>query len=1321
VIGTPPAIRPRRPLALVAAAALCLVAVLALTAAPALAARPRIVKPQPDALVVKPHGTLKVRVATTKGKGGRPRAEIDGQPVATRFQRAGKDWGATLSVAHLGIGGHTLTTLNAGGTDTTRFFVGRRAPGSVTFTWHTGWRERGTKLIVVKTKKRLSKDAGYPKVLLNGKRVDKNVHYSELGHGFVGGFGPNVGLRYGRNHVQVKVLLEGGAFATAKRTFVVHRDRPLAGAGPDRRTSVGEPVTLDGRSTQISSQLLPLIPVPKATVSTTGGPAATASDATLTALEPVPAEFEWKVINGPPGPEPVIEEGGSEEPIFIPEVPGTYEIEELVKPEGGGPTGVDTVTIHTPQTTAPMGIPIQTITNSGAIQIGEETYARTSPGVKMMVLSGTELKPIAWPGRWGAAEQTFTAEPNGEWESPPDEKGKNKGQLVEEVKQISKQQTVILTGQGTQLAASALSKSQLAHLEEAIKMIGGTVAHTGQTPLGAADLENGDWSVIGYLNLTEGHGNQDFGLSQEPLPTGTTFEFPKFPTNAGSAGSLNGFMQRIGTLAYDFVSPEFLSLDTKWTPSPSQAPSPTQNTIAVGSNHYASATIPDGAIAMQLLVLDGSEPTKVLENSTYTILNSGCGTVNGPGGIEALDQALHDLATEGGAAGAPGGSNIVIAQDFGKQLGECWPGGNNTNWLQDAIPSVSGNGSGWNGSTFPTKRSELTAMWNNPNVHGYGSVAGNFGLFAGTTAHDEVANYRRPFWDDELRQRVNRDYGGLTLVASTNLYQPSAAFFQGQGESISAANPSVPTIGNGTVTGVLRRNEQSQWELQSSSSLTGATDKAGKFMSFEQASLLELMFAKPTPWPCSVESPAPCKGTKAEIEAAQRYFVKVLAPESTATTVRDLYANEYNREVLSETTALHPYPSKREQIILGGGEFTESLYTTMQKGEPEATWQGISGEIHDLTQVAKGIHGWRQVFEGGSASSVSIAQAGEEVITEVNKVYDKLKKDNKEEEMNGAIAASFLDMVSYLVDIGVAASGNPEAIPVVAPTIGALGAMIDVGDDAADIYSIYGESGDTEVPNNTEAIRGKVTSLSTEVATRYLHIAQTMGHFGSILVDDPEKLRIAGAHFGGEGIWALPESEEVTLKQAMVTAVQRSVFETTLPMAFVQWVTSPGHTGKNGLGALEMPESWTYYCPNTKGGGSRNPWPTPPWKQKHPKKGEVSATWSMEQLGWSGGGPTAGTNMTPQNSQNYDVRGLKSALDDMHPERTETEGIEQEGEPGLGHSGTMASPSLMKKIFSQPNPHVFTLNPEGLGVSKEEVFGLEDFTTRKLGCGEPIG
>jgi hypothetical protein len=103
VIGTKPAARPhRRALALVGVGVLCLVAALAIAAVPALAARPHIVKPRPDSLVVGPHGKLHVEVKSPgKRKHSRPRAEIDGSRVAAHFSRSGKTWSAVLSAAGL--------------------------------------------------------------------------------------------------------------------------------------------------------------------------------------------------------------------------------------------------------------------------------------------------------------------------------------------------------------------------------------------------------------------------------------------------------------------------------------------------------------------------------------------------------------------------------------------------------------------------------------------------------------------------------------------------------------------------------------------------------------------------------------------------------------------------------------------------------------------------------------------------------------------------------------------------------------------------------------------------------------------------------------------------------------------------------------------------------------------------------------------------------------------------------------------------------------------------------------------------------------------
>jgi hypothetical protein len=1320
VIGTKPtrSIGARvRPIALFGLAAICLLTALGLLASVAFAGA-RIVRPAENALVVKP-GRLRVTVKVGKGAGSRLRAQVDNRYVSGHFHRRGQGkWVAAVPVAKLALGSHTLTVADASGrVDTTRFYVARRDQGAVKVGWHTGWRRRSIDLLKLRSGARIWRGIGYPKVFLNGRRVDDRLHYDSAGRGFVGGFGPEAGLRYGRNRVKVEVLLQNGTFATAHRSFRVRRNRPLAGAGPDQRTSVGRPVILDGGATRLPAPLA-LTPAHSSaspspsTASASSSPAATATP---------PVEYQWKVISAPPGTPPKLREAQSEEAIFTPEVPGTYVIQSLVEPEGGGPAAIDDSTIEVPPTVQPIGMPIQTITASGGIAIAGEEKPFQRAGVKLLVLNARTFSPKGEAGAWGPAEQTFVPQPNGEWVSTADSNRSLVGALKTMRTAGSKNQTVVISGQGVPLSGSPLNKNQTKHLAEALTMVGGTVAGSGQTPQGAADLLDGQWSVIGYPYLTEGHAFQNFGLAEEPVPSGNA-EFPSFPTGPGRPGSLNGFEQMIDTEAYAFVSPEFLELNTKWTKSAGEMPSSTQNTIAVGGTHYASAAIPNGAIAMQVLVLDGSDPGKVLENSTYRVLEPNCVTASGAGGIASLDQALHHWATEAGPSGTASASNLVIVQDFGRQGGRCWPGGNDDDWLQDSLPKMSSDGTGWNGSKFPTKRSELISMWNNGNAGGDGTVAGNFGILAGTVAHDEVANYRRPFWDDELMREVNRDYGGITLVASTNLYQHTSAFFQGQGENGLIATQSFGSeLDDGTVTGLLRRNEQSQWELESSAAGDGTYNgTAAEFQPFAQASLPETLYRAPTAWPCTPEHPEPCKGSAAEIKAAQRYFAtQAASSEAAVLTVRDLYADEYEG-AFTLNRAQGAYPSVSVQEHLGGGTFSEALYETLRycKGcAPSVTWKGMVPELEEVEAVGKGIKEWRQFFEINIAGQgTGISTAGSEVVKSVNEVYDKLEKEDKEEEMEASIAASTLYLASELFEIGTIASGNPEAYPLVAPSMGAFASMIDVGTDASDIYSIYGpdekekEPGEGDVRNATESIKARVTELSAEVQARYIAIAETMQHFGGILVTDPEKLRIAANHFEAGGGWALKGETLKVMRRALILGVQRATFETTLPLAFVQWVTSPRWTRQNPGGSAEVPYAVNYNCSdtNSNGNGSRDPWPKP-------KKNYYEATWAMEGIEYASSGPIRGTNTNPRvNAQSYDVRGLKSKLDDMRPDRDE-----EAHEPGLQHSGSMASPSLMEEILTTHDPHEpLSFKPNGLGMSKEEIFGLEDWETRKFGCGK---
>jgi hypothetical protein len=193
--------------------------------------------------------------------------------------------------------------------------------------------------------------------------------------------------------------------------------------------------------------------------------------------------------------------------------------------------------------------------------------------------------------------------------------------------------------------------------------------------------------------------------------------------------------------------------------------------------------------------------------------------------------------------------------------------------------------------------------------------------------------------------------------------------------------------------------------------------------------------------------------------------------------------------------------------------------------------------------------------------------------------------------MDGSVAADVLFALSSIVDVSLIASGNPEAVPVLAPALGALGGMVAIGDDVADAYGGGASNGVGNVANDTEAIRDRVTHLTTDVAARYENVATAMEHFGSVFVDDPAKLHEAAAHFDPGGPWAMPSksSTNVEMSRAIATAVQTAAYEATLPFAFTKWVVSPRHTTWDENGSADLPGALSYNCPDAHGSGSRDP------------------------------------------------------------------------------------------------------------------------------------
>jgi hypothetical protein len=1301
--------RPRhRRVAIAAAlAAAALVAVAAHPDPAEAAAAPKILKPNDGA-----HVRGDRMVARVKVRGKRFRAFLAGRDVTKRFTRrgggkrravfkAGRDYGVRNRSLIVRVGPRDRSR-----TDTAGFFAMRRDDTSMRVNYRTDRLSRPARLLRVRTKRRLWNTQVLPKVKLNGRRVEGELELHTDDRGIAGGLGPHAGLRHGRNRVQVEILQRDGRYARDVRSFRVRRDRVLAGAGPDRRTGVGEPVALDGSATRLPPRL-------------TG---------TAARREP---RYRWRVVKAPRGSSAQLERPRSVDPVLTPDVPGTYRVRLTAAPAGGGKAGVDEVTVTAPQTDSPMGMPIQTITDSGGIALGSTSYERQGSGVKMLVLSASAL--VATSGNWGPADQTFTPQSNGKWVNSANQRC---GDLVTCVKDVDNQHIVVLTGQGQPVPGGRLSGSQSKSLERAIEEIGGTVATYGPTQNGAASLAGGAWSVIGNRTLTEGHAEQSFFQKQAAVPPSAIPEFPNFPTDSGSAGALNGYMQKINQAAYQYVSPEYVDIDTKWTPSLSQAPSPTQNIIKVGDLSDTSDSIPNGAIAFQMLVLGSSSDKtieqRVLDRGTFVVLDPNCSTNSA--GVEGLNEKLDQWVNA--RPGPPAdGTELVIVQDFGRQPGSCWPGGSGVgdlagdpSWVQDTLPPVYAFGGqfNWWGPTFcrasgcgiyQNSRGDLFKSWNESNRHG--TVAGNLGKLAGVPAHDVVANYRRPYYDDATGQGevdcadgqrgkcVNRDFGGLTAVASTNLYQWSDAFYQGQGDDAALSDGGDnQLLANGRITGVLRRNEQSQWVLANSALGAGwQSDQPDTGGELNPKALWDLVFQQPAGWPCTPENPSPCPNIPSEIKAAQQYFVEQVSPDSGVASIRELYADGY-LDGFDVTKVQRAYPNPAP----GPGYFSEQVYDALQNGVG-GSWQGLVGEVGDANQVADGIEGWQNFFiaVGKQNAVVDIKDIGQRIITNVQRVDADLMNDQA--TMGAWIAGDLLDVLSSIIDVGLIASGNPELVPLLAPAVGAMSGMAYLGADTSSALTQDGPgSGQGNVPNETDAINDEVGNLMSDISARYSALAQSIEHFGAVFVDDPGKLAQAATNFDPGGPWSIPSGPtEVTTGQAMAVSAQTSAYQATLPLAFNQWMISPRHTNRNPSGSADLPGAKSYACADTLFSDEAYA-DKPPW--------QGTPTWAMSSVGWSGGAGRG--DFTPQEAADFTVRGLKSRINDMQPGLFQDESMFRDVyEAALWQQGTNAPTDLLQPLFGTYNAFGTPENPGPLGADKEEIFGMEAWKIKLLQCGSP--
>jgi len=187
--------------------------------------------------------------------------------------------------------------------------------------------------------------------------------------------GPSAGLRFGRNTVRVRALTADGRVQERTLAVRVGSSRPLADAGPDRRTDTRHPIRLDGRQS--------------------------AKKPTATSVK-----YAWRITSSPTKKAATRLSGRkTARPTFAAKTPGTYVLSNTAR--SGGAASTDTVTVSVSPSASVQPVTL-TVGENGSgqivpgIAVGSQFYPSPAngPGVQLLVLERATLAPsdnLAYP------------------------------------------------------------------------------------------------------------------------------------------------------------------------------------------------------------------------------------------------------------------------------------------------------------------------------------------------------------------------------------------------------------------------------------------------------------------------------------------------------------------------------------------------------------------------------------------------------------------------------------------------------------------------------------------------------------------------------------------------------------------------------------------------------------------------------------------------------------------------------------------------------------------------------------------------------------
>lgn len=348
------------PAALFAAALVCAFFALSPTASAVGASKPlKIVAPGNGALVKG--GSVRLEVSASPSLSSF-RARLGNKDVTAAFHRDGQLRFATLHLGKALKRGANYLYVRArlaSGREAfayRSFFVVKRSRdllsgGSIT---------KGSGAAPVVASTRSSPTGVVLKGKLNGRPVSaafvrrSSRHRAELG--------ADDGLRFGRNNLHL-LAYSGGRYDVVHRTFVIPRDRPIPGAGPNRQARRGAAIALSGKSSRAARKGASL-------------------------------SYRWQVVAAPNGAKPKLRGANTSTPSLWPNGSGTYRVRltvterppgatssaRTVRDSGATASEQDVVTIAVQPDDPPIGARIETLTGAGKINIAGADVPGTGTG-----------------------------------------------------------------------------------------------------------------------------------------------------------------------------------------------------------------------------------------------------------------------------------------------------------------------------------------------------------------------------------------------------------------------------------------------------------------------------------------------------------------------------------------------------------------------------------------------------------------------------------------------------------------------------------------------------------------------------------------------------------------------------------------------------------------------------------------------------------------------------------------------------------------------------------------------------------------------------